>query len=274
MDIFTGKADILTNADMKNRHVVGVRGGRWTAMMSRQKLLFAENDQQVIKTLGMYLESVECQPVFVGDGEKILNELSETDGKQAYKAVVLDTRIREMDINQMIRQIRERSGIPIIILAPESEVTDRILALNLGADDYITEPVNPMEFAVRVRAGMRRFTGGIHFANASAGNAEKEDLLTIGRLTLDTKTLTLYKDETEISLTPIEYKIMYRLMKEPGKICAKEDLCALMNEPSGGRYENAIMVHISHLRAKIEDAPHRPVYIKNVRGLGYKIENR
>ena len=118
MDIFTGKSDILTNADMKNSHVVGVRGSRWTAMMSRQKLLFAENDQQVIKTLGMYLESVECQPVFVGDGEKILNELSEADGEQAYKAVVLDTRIREMDINQMIRQIRERSGIPIIILAP------------------------------------------------------------------------------------------------------------------------------------------------------------
>ena len=91
---------------------------------------------------------------------------------------------------------------------------------------------------------------------------------------LDTKTLTLYKDGTEISLTPIEYKIMYRLMKEPGKICSKEDLCSLMNEPSGSGYENAIMVHISHLRAKIEDAPHRPAYIKNVRGVGYKIENR
>jgi DNA-binding response OmpR family regulator len=113
-------------------------------MMSRQKLLFAENDRQVMETLGMYLESVECQPVFVGDGREILEKLSGTDGEPEYRAVVLDTRIREMDIHQMIRRIRENSAVPIIILAPESEVADRILALNLGADDYITEPVNPM----------------------------------------------------------------------------------------------------------------------------------
>lgn len=248
--------------------------GIQTAMMSRQKLLFAENDQQVMETLGMYLESVECQPVFVGDGREILEKLSDTDGEPEYRAVVLDTRIREMDIHQMIRRIRENSAVPIIILAPESEVADRILALNLGADDFMTEPVNPMEFAVRVRASIRRFAGGGRYAGGVMKTEEKEDFLTIGRLMLDTKTLTLYKDGTEISLTPIEYKIMYRLMKEPGKICSKEDLCTLMNEPSGSGYENAIMVHISHLRAKIEDAPHRPAYIKNVRGVGYKIENR
>ena len=94
--------------------------GIQTAMMSRQKLLFAENDQQVMETLGMYLESVECQPVFVGDGREILEKLSDTDGEPEYRAVVLDTRIREMDIHQMIRRIRENSAVPIIILAPES----------------------------------------------------------------------------------------------------------------------------------------------------------
>ena len=248
--------------------------GIQTAMMSRQKLLFAENDPQVMETLGMYLESVECQPVFVGDGREILEKLSDTDGEPEYRAVVLDTRIREMDIHQMIRRIRGTSEIPIIILAPESEVADRILALNLGADDFITEPVNPMEFAARVRVSIRRFTGEGRYVDGSGEIAEKEDFLTIGRLMLDTKTLTLYKDGTEISLTPIEYKIMYRLMKEPGKICSKEDLCSLMNESSGSGYENAIMVHISHLRAKIEDTPHRPLYIKNVRGAGYKLEDR
>ena len=248
--------------------------GIQTVMMSRQKLLFAENDRQVMETLGMYLESVECQPVFVGDGREILEKLSGTDGEPEYRAVVLDTRIREMDIHQMIRRIRENSAVPIIILAPESEVADRILALNLGADDFMTEPVNPMEFAVRVRVSIRRFTGGGRSVAGPGETSEKEDSLTIGCLMLDTKTLTLYKDGTEISLTPIEYKIMYRLMREPGKICSKEELCALMNETSGSGYENAIMVHISHLRAKIEDAPHRPSYIKNVRGVGYKIENR
>ena len=84
--------------------------GIQTAMMSRQKLLFAENDQQVMETLGMYLESVECQPVFVGDGREILEKLSDTDGEPEYRAVVLDTRIREMDIHQMIRRIRENSS--------------------------------------------------------------------------------------------------------------------------------------------------------------------
>ena len=149
--------------------------GIQTAMMSRQKLLFAENDQQVMETLGMYLESVECQPVFVGDGREILEKLSDTDGEPEYRAVVLDTRIREMDIHQMIRRIRENSAVPIIILAPESEVADRILALNLGADDFMTEPVNPMEFAVRVRVAIRRFTGGSRSVARSGEIAEKRN---------------------------------------------------------------------------------------------------
>ena len=93
---------------LKNRNAIGGRGGRQTAMMSRQKLLFAENDQQVMETLGMYLESVECQPVFVGGGRELLEKLSGSDGEPEYRAVVLDTRIREMDILQMIRRIREK----------------------------------------------------------------------------------------------------------------------------------------------------------------------
>lgn len=147
--------------------------GIQTVMMGRQKLLFAENDPQVMETLGMYLESVECQPVFVGDGRDLLKKLSGADGETEYRAVVLDTRIREMDIYQMIRRIRGNSEIPIIILAPESEVADRILALNLGADDFITEPVNPMEFAARVRVSIRRFTGEGRFVDGSGEIAEK-----------------------------------------------------------------------------------------------------
>ena len=163
------------------------------------------------------------------------------------------------------------SGIPIIILAPESEVTDRILALNLGADDYITEPVNPMEFAVRVRACIRRFTGGIHFASESAGTAEKEDSLTIGRLTLDTKTLTLYKDETEISLTPIEYKLLCVLARNCGKVLTHKYITQQVWGTSWESNVASLRVFMATLRKKLESSSGAQVYIQTHVGIGYRM---
>lgn len=227
-------------------------------------ILVAEDDKDILSLVKLYLES---------SGYRVL---AAQDGEQAWELVqaekidlaVLDVMMPKMDGFALTQKIRETYNMPILLLTAKIEDTDKILGLNLGADDYMTKPFNPLEVVARVGANLRRF-----YKLNSTQCVEKEPvLLTLGELELDTEKLILRKNGTEIVITPNEYKLLAFMMKSPGRVYTKSQLCEAVNGEYYDNYENAIMVHISHLRDKIEDDPRNPCYIKNVRGLGYKIE--
>ncbi len=173
-----------------------------------------------------------------------------------------------MDGFVLTKKIREVNNIPILILTAKIEDNDKILGLNLGADDYLTKPFNPIEIVARVGANLRRF----YQLNSENNSSNESTICKLGGLELDTEKLILKKNGEEITITPNEFKILAFMMKSPGRVYTKSQLCEAINGEFYDNYENAIMVHISHLREKIEDDPRNPQYIKNVRGVGYKIE--
>jgi len=162
-------------------------------------------------------------------------------------------------------------NIPVIILSAINQDSDKVLGLNIGADDYITKPFNPLEVVVRVQAHLRRCTK--YFSEGSS-NGNDYPCIIIGELTLNTEQLILQKNGHDIIITPNEYKILFLLMKSPKRVFTKSQICEAINGEYYDNYENAINVHISHLREKIEDDPRNPKYIINIRGLGYKIEKQ
>ena len=183
---------------------------------------------------------------------------------------VLDIMMPRMDGYELTRRIRETSNIPILILSARDKSNDKILGLNLGADDYMAKPFDPLEIVARVNSNLRRF----YQLNTEKPKREESYILKVGDLSLDTQTLVLKKKGEEVLLTPMEYKILALLMKKPGTIYTKVQIY----ESTSGEYfesdDNTIMVHISNLRDKIEDNPKNPRYIKTIRGVGYKIEDR
>lgn len=219
-------------------------------------ILIAEDDADIRAVLRLYLESEGFGVLEAPDGEKALALALE----QNPDAAILDVMMPGMDGFRLTRALRRTSDIPVLILSAKSQDSDKILGLNLGADDYIAKPFNPMEVIARLKAHLRR-----------AGNSAPKTL-TVGALTLDTAAMQLYKDGRPILLTPTEYKILAQLMGAPGRIFTKVQLY----EGIAGEYfesnDNTMMVHISKLREKIEDDPKNPRYIVTIRGLGYKIE--
>ena len=209
-------------------------------------ILIAEDDADIRAVLRLYLESEGFGVLEAPDGEKALALALE----QNPDAAILDVMMPGMDGFRLTRALRRT----------KSQDSDKILGLNLGADDYIAKPFNPMEVIARLKAHLRR-----------AGNSAPKTL-TVGALTLDTAAMQLYKDGRPILLTPTEYKILAQLMGAPGRIFTKVQLY----EGIAGEYfesnDNTMMVHISKLREKIEDDPKNPRYIVTIRGLGYKIE--
>ena len=183
---------------------------------------------------------------------------------------VLDIMMPRMDGYELTRRIREISNIPIMILSARDKSNDKIMGLNLGADDYMAKPFDPLEIVARVNSNLRRF----YQLNAEKPKQGESYILKVGDLSLDTQTLVLKKKGEEVLLTPMEYKILALLMKKPGMIYTKVQIY----ESTSGEYfesdDNTIMVHISNLRDKIEDNPKNPRYIKTIRGVGYKIEYR
>lgn len=227
-------------------------------------ILIAEDDIDIVNILKIFLESSGYRVVTADNGEDALNIVN----SDTIDLAVLDIMMPKMDGFSLTKKIRETKTLPIIILTAKIEDTDSILGLNLGADDYITKPFNPLVIVARVSAQLRRYynLGGSTASSASC------DVLRLGDLELDTATLTLKKQGEEVMLTPNEFKLLSFMMKSPGRVYTKAQLCEAVNGEFFDNYENAIMVHISHLRDKIEDDSKNPRYIKNVRGLGYKIE--
>ena len=219
-------------------------------------ILIAEDDADIRRLLRLYLEGEGFRVLEADNGASALALARERTPDMA----ILDVMMPEMNGFELTRALRRYSNVPILILSARSQDNDKILGLNLGADDYIAKPFNPVEIVARVKAQLRRA--------ARTGN----DVLKVGELTLDTASFQLTKGDRQILLTPMEYKILAILMRSPGRIFTKVQLY----EGAVGSYfesdDNTMMVHISKLREKIEDDPKTPRHIITVRGLGYKIE--
>ena len=202
-------------------------------------ILIAEDDADIREVLRLYLEGEGFAVAEAADGDTALRLALSS----APDAAILDVMMPGMNGYELTRALRRQSDIPILILSAKSEDNDKILGLNLGADDYIAKPFNPMEVVARVKAHLRR-----------AGNVRR-DLLTVGELTLDTAAMQLYKKGVPVPLTPTEYKILAQLMRSPGRIFTKVQLYEGIAGEFFESNDNTMMVHISKLREKIEDNP-------------------
>lgn len=219
-------------------------------------ILIAEDDADIRSLLRLYLEGEGFRVAEAADGAAAL-DLARTEPPDM---AILDVMMPGMNGFELTRALRAYSDVPILILSAKSQDNDKILGLNLGADDYIAKPFNPVEIVARVRAQLRRAarTGG--------------DVLRVGDLALDIASFQLTRGGTPIPLTPMEYKVLALLMRAPGRIFTKVQLYEGAVGPYFEGDDNTMMVHISKLREKIEEDPKNPRYIITVRGLGYKIE--
>lgn len=229
------------------------------------RILIAEDDEDIVELLRLYLENEKLEMLAAGDGIAALDIIE----KEHIDLAVLDIMMPGMNGYELTKKIREKSNIPIIILSAKNQDSDKILGLNLGADDYLTKPFNPLEIIARIYAGLRRF----YNLNESA-TAQAADILTVGELSMNQQEMKLYKNEKEIMLTPMEYKIMLMLMKTPGRVYTKVQIYESINGEYFESDDNTMMVHMSNIREKIESDPRKPIYIKTIRGLGYKIEKQ
>ncbi len=233
----------------------------------RYRILIAEDDEDIVELLRLYLESANYDVVTAENGIEALEWIENTKVDLA----VVDIMMPKMDGYELIKRIRRFSNLPIMILSAKTQDNDKILGLNIGADDYLSKPFNPMEMIARIQANLRRF---YELGGDKKTEAAQDANLVVGELCLDQHLLTLSKRGEEISLTPTEYKIIAILMRTPGRVYTKVQLYEQINGEYFENDDNTMMVHISKLREKIEDDPRKPVYIKTVRGLGSKIENK
>lgn len=226
-----------------------------------KKILIVEDSTEIIELIKIYLEQEEYDILTACDGEEAINIFEKED----LHLIVLDIMLPKLNGYEVIKSIRKRSNIPIIILSAKTQDNDKILGLNLGADDYLSKPFNPLELVARINAQMRRFY------NFGGSREIQDEKITIGDLTLDQRECKLYKENKEIDLTYMEYKLLKLFMTEPGRVLTKAQIFETVWE---NEYctDNTVVVYISKLRDKIEKDAKNPKIIKTVRGLGYRFE--
>ena len=224
-------------------------------------ILICDDERDIVSALKIYL-SAEGYTLFEAyTGQEAL----EIVGRQEIHLILMDVMMPQLDGIAATAKLRQSSNIPIILLTAKSESSDKVLGLNVGADDYITKPFDPVEVVARVRSQLRRYT-------MLGGMEQKPSRLVIGGVALDDETKTVTVDGDAVSLTPMEYNILHLLMQHPGRVYSTAQIYGLVwNETAMGS-ESAVAVHIRHLREKIEINPSEPRYLKVVWGLGYKME--
>ena len=231
----------------------------------KYKILVAEDDTDIADFIKLYLENEGYEVIPSADGMTAYEKLKESRADLA----VVDIMMPKMNGYDLIRRIREDSNIPIIILSAKNQDSDKILGLDLGADDYLTKPFNPLELIARIRSNIRRYYS---LGSQAEAEAKESRQIRVGDLVLDEDSVTLKKGDQVITITPTEYKMLSLFMKSPGKAFTKMQIYQAVNGECYVNDDNTLMVHISNLRDKIEDNPREPRYIKNIRGIGYKIE--
>ena len=224
-------------------------------------ILICDDDRDILAALKIYLSS-ENYHLFTATNGREAIELVE---KEEIHLILMDIMMPELDGIAATAKLRENHNVPIILLTAKSEDSDKILGLNIGADDYITKPFNPVEVLARVRSQLRRYTN-------LGGMAKTPNHLCAGGIDMNDQNKTVTVDGELVSLTPIEYNILRLFLQNPDKVYSSKQIYELVwNEPALGG-EGAVAVHIRHLREKIEINPSDPRYLKVVWGQGYKLE--
>ncbi|MBE6123138.1 MAG: response regulator transcription factor [Erysipelotrichaceae bacterium] len=224
-------------------------------------VLIVDDEADIVNALKIYLSSEGYTLLEAYTGKQALQILQEND----VDLILLDIMMPEMDGITVTSKVREISNVPIIILSAKSEDSDKVLGLNIGADDYITKPFNPAEVIARVRSQLRRYT-------RLGGQVRKQDVLSIGSIVLDDGGKSVTVDDEPVSLTPVEFGILRLLMQNPGKVFSSQEIYEAVWKDVPFGSEGVVAVHIRHLREKIEINPSEPRYIKVVWGQGYKME--
>ncbi|MBR1863492.1 MAG: response regulator transcription factor [Ruminococcus sp.] len=226
-------------------------------------ILVVDDDRDIVAAIAKVLELEGYHTVKAYDGIDALEKLGEND----IQLILIDIMMPRLDGLSALMKIREKKNIPVIVLSAKSEDSDKILGLSMGADDYITKPYNPMELVARVRSNLRRY-----LQLGAADTAGKTDVITIGGLVLDKQAKTLTAEGEPVKLTATELKILEFLMENAGRVFSAEEIYRKVWNEDAYAVENTVMVHIRHIREKIEIDPKEPRYLKVVWGIGYKIE--
>ena len=228
-------------------------------------ILICDDDKEIVDAIEIYLKNEGYKVYKAYDGEEAIRILNAED----IQLLIMDVMMPKLDGIHATLKIREYSSIPIIMLSAKTEDTDKILGLNVGADDYVSKPFNPLELIARVKSNLRRYT---KLGNMSA--PEESNVYRIGGLCMDDDTKEVTVDGEPVRLTPIEYSILLLLVKNPGRVYSIDQIYEnIWNEAAIGA-DNTVAVHIRHIREKIEIKPKEPKSLKVGWGVGYKVEKQ
>ncbi len=227
-------------------------------------ILVCDDDKEIVDAIEIYLNQDGYHILKAYDGEQAIEIMK----KEEVHLLIMDIMMPKLDGIRATLKIRESSSIPIIMLSAKSEDTDKILGLNIGADDYITKPFNPLELAARVKSNLRRYT------SLGSMNVDNKSLYQVGGLVINDDTKQVTVDDEPVKLTPIEYNILLLLVKNQGRVFSIDQIYEnIWNEDAIGA-DNTVAVHIRHIREKIEINPKEPRYLKVVWGVGYKVDKQ
>ena len=227
------------------------------------KILVCDDDREIVEAIEIYLSQEGYQILKAYDGIEALEILE----KEEVNLLIIDVMMPRLDGIRATLKIREKNSLPIIILSAKSEDTDKILGLNIGADDYVTKPFTPMELMARVNSQLRRYRRFLEKL------VPQENVHVIGGLEINEDTVEVTMDGNPVKLTPIEYKILLLLAKNPGRVFSSEEIYERVWQEKAINTDT-IMVHVRNIREKIEIDPKKPKYLKVVWGVGYKLEKQ
>ena len=234
--------------------------------MEMNHVLIVEDDKEIREGVEIYLKSQGYQVFQAADGVEGLEMIE----REEIHLAIVDVMMPRMDGIQMTIKLREKYDFPVIVLSAKSEEVDKIMGLNMGADDYVTKPFTPMELLARVNSQLRRYR---KFAEKLNQREAPSNVYTIGGLEINEDTVEVTVDGEPVKMTPMEYKILLLLMKNPGRVFSAEEIYErVWNERAVNT--DTIMVHVRNIREKIEINPKEPKYLKVVWGVGYKIEKQ
>ena len=234
--------------------------------MEMNHVLVVEDDKEIREGVEIYLKSQGYEVFQAADGVEGLEVIEKEDIHLA----IVDIMMPRMDGISMVVKLREKYDFPVIFLSAKSEEVDKIMGLNMGADDYVTKPFTPMELLARVNSQLRRYR---RFMERLGDKEENSRIHTIGGLEINEDNVEVTVDGEPVKMTPIEYKILLLLMKNPGRVFSAEEIYErVWNERAINT--DTIMVHVRNIREKIEVNPREPKYLKAVWGVGYKIEKQ
>ena len=234
--------------------------------MEMNHVLVVEDDKEIREGVEIYLKSQGYEVFQAADGVEGLEVIEKEDIHLA----IVDIMMPRMDGISMVVKLREKYDFPVIFLSAKSEEADKIMGLNMGADDYVTKPFTPMELLARVNSQLRRYR---RFMEKLGDKEENSRIHTIGGLEINEDNVEVTVDGEPVKMTPIEYKILLLLMKNPGRVFSAEEIYErVWNERAINT--DTIMVHVRNIREKIEVNPREPKYLKVVWGVGYKIEKQ